>query len=116
MLASERFEQKRLQGVVLAQSEQIRAAGRLSGFQKLTRPLVALTAIVAFAAIFVGIKDYVGEQKQASPADRTGVASSAITRPQKSTSKKTRRTGMSASRANASALPHAGADPIEKAP
>src|SRR5215469_1017720 len=102
MPASPSFDERHLQDVVLSQSGEIRPANRFSGLQSLTRPVVALAAIVAFIVIGLAIKDYVGQQNANSPA-ATATPSvehpKAITRPKKSTSGKTERTRTSASEA-----------------
>jgi len=104
MPARQPFDERHLQDVVLAQSEEIRPSSRISGLRALTRPAVALAAIVAILAIGLGIKDYVERPMTNSPA---GTATppvehtKAITRPKKSASGKTERTRTSATEATA---------------
>lgn len=102
MPARQPFDERHLQDVVLAQSGQIRPAKRFSGLEVLTRPLVALAAMVAIIAIALGVKDYVEQQNAISPAD-TGTPTvehtKAITHRKKTASGKADRTRMSASEA-----------------
>ena len=119
MPGSPRFDERHLQDVVLAQSEEIRPVSRFSGLQALTRPAVALTAIVAIVAIGLGIKDYVGQQNLSAPAGAATPAvehTKAITRPKKSTSGKTERTRTSATEAAAEETAQAAtaADEMQK--
>jgi len=84
---------------VLEQSRQIRASRRFSGLEILTRPLVALAAMVAIVAIALGVKDYVEQQNAISPADigtPTVEHTKAITHRKKTASGKSDRTRMSA--------------------
>ena len=104
MPASQSFDERHLQDVVLAQSGEIRPANRFSGLRSLVRPVVALAAVVAFIAIGLGIKDYVGQQNANSTAGTVTPAvehPNAITRLKKSTSGKTVRTRTSATDATA---------------
>lgn len=99
MPARQPFDERHLQDVVLAQSEQIRAARpRFSGLAILARPVTALAAVVAIVAIALGVKDYVGKQNADSPAS-TGIPTleptKAITHRKKITAGKTDRTRMS---------------------
>jgi hypothetical protein len=87
--------------------------------ETLPRPLIALTVIVTVVAIYVGIKDYVGQNKKAGPPASTStpteVHSNARTRPRKATSAKAIRARTSASEANAPAPAQGAADDMEKA-
>jgi hypothetical protein len=85
--------------------------------EALPRPLVALTVIVAFVAIYVGIKDYVGQKKATSPATTstpTAVHSNAIAKTRKTAPARTRRARMAATAANPPARPRAAADTLEQ--
>ena len=116
MPARQPFDDRHLRNVVLAQSDEIRATQRFSGLQILSRPVVALAAIVAIVAIALGIKDYVGQNPN-SPADTntpTVENAKAVTRPKKSTSGKAERTRTSATEATAGAQASTGAVDMEK--
>jgi hypothetical protein len=80
------------------------------------RIFVALTAIVAIAAISLAIKDYV--QQNNAPAASTNsvtvVAPEPTTAPQKSTPKKTKRARSSPTEANPTEEARAAADEVEK--
>jgi hypothetical protein len=81
------------------------------------RSISALAAVIAVVAIFVGIKDYIEQQKEkpaASTSTRMVVASKTITVPKNTTSAKTGRSRMSANKAVAPATAQAGADNMEK--
>jgi hypothetical protein len=118
MPARQPFDERHLQDVVLAQSEEIRPPSRFSGLRALTRPVVALAAIVAIVVVALGIKDYVGQQNANSPAGAatpTVEHTKAITRPKKTTtSGKVERTRMSATEATAAETSQAVADEMEK--
>ena len=106
MPANQYFDQKHLQDVVLAQSKEIRPAGRFSSPEIVTRPLLVLTAIVAIVAIFLGVKNYVEPRKATPPASTSTPVvehSKVVTRTKKTTSAKAERTRVSATDANASA-------------
>lgn len=118
MPARQPFDERHLQDVVLAQSEEIRPPSRISGLRALTRPVVALAAIVAIVVVALGIKDYVGQQNANSPAGAAAPTvehTKAITRPKKTTtSGKVERTRMSATKATAEETAQATADEIQK--
>lgn len=116
-MPSSHFDERHLREVVLAQSGQIRATKRNSGLEIFTRPLVALTAIVAIVAIALGIRDYIQPQKAnalTNPDAPTVAHPKAITRPKKNTSTKSERSRMSAAEATAAEAAQAAADGIEK--
>ncbi|HEX6804421.1 MAG TPA: hypothetical protein VF133_12135 [Terriglobales bacterium] len=83
MPASQQFDERHLRDVVLAQSAQIRPARRFSGLEVLTRPVVALTAIVAIVAIALGVRDYVYTPPAASTGTPAIENSKIVTRPTK---------------------------------
>jgi len=99
MPASQHFDERHLRDVVLAQSDEIRADRRFSVFQTFTRPVVALTTVVAIVAIALGVKDYVEQQKANAVAGQDAPSvthAKAVTRPKKATSARTERSRMSA--------------------
>jgi hypothetical protein len=115
MPASQQFDEQHLRDVVLAQSAQIRPARRFSGLEVLTRPVVALTAIVAIVAIALGVKDYV----QAPPAAGTGTPvienSKTVTGPaKKAASAKSKARGRSETAVSTGETGQAAADIPEK--
>lgn len=115
MPARQPFDERHLQDVVLAQSGQIRASGRFSGLEIITRPVVVIAAFVAIVAIALGVKDYFERENANSVAgpDTSAVEpAKATTHLKKSTSGKTDRTRMSASGRTAAAS--AVANEIEK--
>ena len=86
--------------------------------ETLPRPLIALTVIVTLVAIYVGIKDYVGQNKKAGPPASTSTPTevhSNGTRPIKTKSAKAIRARTSATEAHAAATAQGAADDMEKA-
>lgn len=118
MPARQPFDERHLQDVVLAQSEEIRRPSRFSGLRALTRPMVALAAIVAIVILALGIKEYVGQRNANSPAGAVAPTvehTKAITHPKKTTtSGKVERTRMSATKATAEETAQATADEMQR--
>ena len=113
MPAGRHFDERHLRDVALAQSEQIRAGRRFSGLEILTRPMVALAAVIAIVALALGIEDYVEQQNAKAPAGTVTptLEHTKSTRPKKTTSAK--RAYMSATEATAEKSQNA-ADEMEK--
>ena len=117
MPADQRFDEKHLQDIVMAQSGQIRPAKRLEGPQRITRPVAVLTAIVAIVVISLGIKDYVEQQKakpSSSKSTSTVTRTSPIARQKTTTSTKARQAHGSAIGARAPVTAQAAAAETEK--
>jgi len=116
MPAGQPFDERHLRDVVLAQSDEIRATRSFSGLQLLSRPVVALAAIVAILAIGLGIKDYVGQQSANSPAstDTATVGNTnALTRLKKTALGKAERTRTSATETTAEETAQVGTGAAE---
>ena len=87
------------------------------------RPLIALAAIVALAAIIFGVKDLVSGRKGSSPSATTSAptaiqpgaeSTKQVTKKQKISSAQTKRSRRSAPEANAGATAEAGRDDLSK--
>lgn len=84
----------------------------------LPRPLIALTVLVAAAAIYVGVKDYFEQRQQPTPPATAETAAIGHLKPKarlkKISSAKSRRTGASSAETDGAARGRAPADKPER--